>query len=86
MTNFIDVLGLLTDANEAFEDFSNKEFLSKAQGVLNFTTSVMTAFELVLKDAPIGLDIVAFKANILKISLAVTGLATAIHENQNGKG
>ena len=86
MANFTDVLGLFTDAKEAFEDFGNTGFLSKAQGVLNFTTSVMSAFELAFKDAPIGLDIVAFKANILKTSLAITGLATAIHANEDGKG
>lgn len=86
MANFTDVLGLFTDGKEAFEDFGNKGFLNKAQGVLNSATAVVSFFDLLVEKAPIGLDIVAFKANILKTSLAITNLATAIHENEDGKG
>ncbi len=84
MANFTDVLGLFTDAKETFEDFGKKGFLNKAQGVLNSATAVVSFSELLIKETPIGLDIVAFKANILKTSLAVTNLVTAIHENKNG--
>lgn len=85
MANFTDVLGFFADTKEVFEDFGNKGFVNKAQGVLNSTTAVVSYFELFIKKPPIGLDIVAFKAYILKTSLAVANLATAIHENEDGK-
>ena len=84
MAGFTDVLGVFTDAKEAFEDFGDKEFLNKVQGVLNYATAVVSFSDLLIKKTPIGLDIVAFKANILKTSLAVTNLARAIHENKSG--
>ena len=85
MANFSDVLELFVDTKETFEDFGNKGFVNKAQGVLNSATAVVSFFEILMKKAPIGLDVVAFKANILKTSLAVANLATAIHENEDGK-